>query len=162
MRTIIAEWQAALKEIYTETEINKLVYLVLEKIVGFDRVQLLTKNDLTLNEMQRYTIDSYVNRLKNGEPIQYILGETEFFGLKIHVNQSALIPRPETEELVEWILEVAGRTWTRGLRRSDEPAAIPNRAARSSCSRMRLAHRCLCHTVCRMRPEFLAHLGAID
>lgn len=125
MRTIIAEWQAALKEIYTETEINKLVYLALEKIACFDRVQLLTKNDLTLNEMQRYTIDSYVNRLKNGEPIQYILGETEFFGLKIHVNQSALIPRPETEELVEWMIEVIGRPRTKILDIGTGSGCIP-------------------------------------
>ena len=125
MRSIVADWQTELKEIYTESEINKLVYLVLEKIVGFDRVQLLTKNDLTLNEMQRDAISSYIKRLKNGEPIQYILGETEFFGLKIHVSQSALIPRPETEELVEWILEVAGRTWTKILDIGTGSGCIP-------------------------------------
>ena len=54
------------------------------------------------------TIDYFekaIIRLKNNEPIQYVLGFTNFFGLQINVNRSVLIPRPETEELVEWVLE---------------------------------------------------------
>lgn len=61
-----------------------------------------------------------VRRLKTGEPVQYIVGRTEFHGLMLHVTPDVLIPRPETEELVEWVLDELPRgnsnysTWEQG------------------------------------------------
>ncbi len=64
----------------------------------------MTEQDLKLNSTQKSELDAAISRLKNYEPIQYILEETEFFGLPFYVNKNVLIPRPETEELLELII----------------------------------------------------------
>ena len=94
-----------LSEIYSEEEIHIFSFLILEKITGLSKVQLLSNSELILCEAQRTDANEMIYRLKNHEPIQYIIGETEFFGLKFKVNSSVLISRPETEELVQWILK---------------------------------------------------------
>lgn len=74
----------------------------------------MSRLDLALNpgrELSSSEINKFedsISRLQNHEPIQYIIGETEFFGLKFRVNEHVLIPRPETEELVQWILDDIG------------------------------------------------------
>lgn len=92
--------------IYSETEIDTLFFWVAEKIL--DKPASILK--LALNE-EWFEFQENKNRflfqlmeLKSHKPIQYVLGETEFYGLKFFVNENVLIPRPETEELVEWIL----------------------------------------------------------
>jgi release factor glutamine methyltransferase len=62
--------------------------------------------EISLEEKEKF--ESAIQRLSKHKPIQYILGETEFFGLKFKVNKNVLIPRPETEELVQWILDDVG------------------------------------------------------
>lgn len=96
--------KAELKNSYSDSEIRTFGMLILEKITGFSRTQLLVNKEFRLNNEQNQLASQYLERLKNHEPIQYILGETEFCGLKFKVNPGVLIPRPETEELVEWIL----------------------------------------------------------
>ncbi len=104
MQNFLEILNASLKNTYSKSEIGIIGYLLLEKITGFSRTQLLVQKDIRLNENQFQIAASYIERLKNNEPIQYILGETEFYGLKFKVNSSVLIPRPETEELVEWVV----------------------------------------------------------
>ncbi len=104
MQNILEILNASLKDTYSKSEIGIIGYLLLEKITGFSRTQLLVQKDIRLNENQFQIATSYIERLKDNEPIQYILGETEFYGLKFKVNPSVLIPRPETEELVEWVV----------------------------------------------------------
>ncbi|MFV0391814.1 MAG: peptide chain release factor N(5)-glutamine methyltransferase [Paludibacteraceae bacterium] len=94
-----------LRSIYSKKEINTFTYLLLEKITGLTKTQLLVQNRLVLNKKQRKVGEEFIERLKTSEPIQYILGEVEFYGLRFKVNSAALIPRPETEELVEWIVD---------------------------------------------------------
>jgi release factor glutamine methyltransferase len=65
----------------------------------------LSRKDIQLSENERQQIDRIIARLKKNEPLQYILGETEFYGLPIKVEPHVLIPRPETEELTEWTVE---------------------------------------------------------
>ncbi|MDO5665154.1 MAG: peptide chain release factor N(5)-glutamine methyltransferase [Bacteroidia bacterium] len=96
-----------LKEFYSEGEINSLVRLTLEKGIGMSFADILACKFNNLSDAQVLQIEEIVSKLKNFEPIQYILGKTEFFGLTFHVSNSVLIPRPETEELVQWILDLA-------------------------------------------------------
>ncbi|MHB9056082.1 MAG: peptide chain release factor N(5)-glutamine methyltransferase [Paludibacteraceae bacterium] len=104
MQNFLRILNSSLKEIYPESEIHVFGNLLLEKITGLSRTQLLLHNNLLLNDEQNNQAIQFIERLKKQEPIQYVLGETEFYGLKFKVNGSVLIPRPETEELVEWII----------------------------------------------------------
>ena len=103
MQQFLKDLQTSLKGEYSESEIHVLGMLILEKLTGFSRIWLLIHKELKLNDEQNIIASQDLERLKNHEPRQYILGETEFYGLKFKVNPSVLIPRPETEELVEWV-----------------------------------------------------------
>ena len=75
-------------------------------ITGLSMVQLLAEPNLQLTEEQQKWFDKAVARLQNNEPIQHILGYSEFYGYRFKCDGRALVPRPETEELVEWIINV--------------------------------------------------------
>ena len=90
--------------IFPQGEIERLIFLIFEKIRGYSRTQFLLSKEEELEESELLEIESIVGRLKNQEPIQYILGVTEFYGLPFYTVPGVLIPRPETEELVQWII----------------------------------------------------------
>lgn len=94
-----------LKGHYPETEVQGFVRIIFESVCGWDYTrQVLNKDEkLNLDEMQQ--VEIIIGRLKIHEPIQYIMGETEFYGLNLKVTPSVLIPRPETEELVNWVID---------------------------------------------------------
>jgi len=89
---------------YTASEINEILLLAAESVSGRSRTQILCDRHTKFSENEAQKLKKIALRLQNGEPIQYILGETWFFGTRFFVNKNTLIPRPETEELVEWIL----------------------------------------------------------
>ena len=90
--------------IFDEKEIESFFYMTLEAFHSLKRVDLVLNPDLELDSFQILKWETVLSQLKEQKPIQYILGETEFFGLPFYVNENTLIPRPETEELVAWIL----------------------------------------------------------
>jgi len=94
----------ALKEKYPKTEIAAFFFLLLENKLNLQRIDTVLKPDFIIDDTILSELKSTLKRLQKEEPIQYILGETEFYGLPFIVNKNTLIPRPETEELVEWIL----------------------------------------------------------
>lgn len=96
-----------LNGIYVERELENLFYWMVEDRFAITRMDFKW-SDYRLSESELLTIRSIVKRLKNKEPIQYILGSTYFYNAKILVNQHTLIPRPETEELVDLILKENG------------------------------------------------------
>ena len=103
MQSTFAHIQTELQGIYPESEIRSFILLIIEKLTGFSRTQIILNKNTQIFDLHRQEVDSFLEKLKKNVPIQYILGETEFYGLMFTVNESVLIPRPETEELVDWI-----------------------------------------------------------
>ena len=99
-----ANFLEKLASFYDEKEVESFFYIILEAFHQLKRVDLALNPDLELDTIQLLQWETVLLQLKSYKPIQYILGETEFFGLPFYVNQNTLIPRPETEELVDWIL----------------------------------------------------------
>ncbi|MDR0231892.1 MAG: peptide chain release factor N(5)-glutamine methyltransferase [Dysgonamonadaceae bacterium] len=94
-----------LKPFYPDAEIKSFIRLILEQVCQIKPYEISVCKDKKISANERQEIERIVVSLKEYKPIQYILGETEFFGLTFSVNPSVLIPRPETEELVELILK---------------------------------------------------------
>ena len=94
-----------LSSLYEEQEIESFFYIILEKLHGLKRIDLALNPQKVMDGAHLKQWKNIVSELKKQRPIQYILGETEFYGLRFLVNENTLIPRPETEELVELIIE---------------------------------------------------------
>lgn len=93
-----------LKEIYREPEINAIANIIIKTITGVTRLHQLYMPEHQVTGKQAEKIMDICNELKTGKPIQYIIGETIFFDCTIRVSGATLIPRPETEELVDRII----------------------------------------------------------
>ena len=93
-----------LQGMYDKEEIHSFFYLLCDSFLNYRRFDVSMNHDRLLSKPTIARFDSALARLQAREPIQYILGCTEFYGLPFQVNKHTLIPRPETEELVDWIL----------------------------------------------------------
>ena len=80
--------------------------LLMSHITGLSMTQLLAERDFCLSEEQQKWYVEAIERLKNNEPLQHVMGQCEFYGRKFKCDGRALVPRPETEELVEWIISM--------------------------------------------------------
>ena len=105
LKTYKTEFYEQLFPLFPEMEVESFFYLLTESYLEKTRIQLALEPDFELNSTQLQQFEKALQRLLQQEPIQYILGDTEFFGYPFQVNQHTLIPRPETEELVAWIIE---------------------------------------------------------
>lgn len=94
-----------LQAIYSNRECTQLAAWILEKVTGYNRIDRLLNKDTQLTPEQMAAWESIRERMLLHEPVQYVLNEAPFMGLLLNVNKHTLIPRPETEELVNWILE---------------------------------------------------------
>jgi len=93
-----------LSEIYPETEIQSFFNLLIEFKFNLSRIDLALNPKKKLDKDEVDYFQKALTSLKKQIPIQYIIGETEFYGMPFKVNSNVLIPRPETEELVDWII----------------------------------------------------------
>jgi len=101
-RTVLAK---ELKSIYENEELKNIIDLVLEHITGLPRIEQVRNKIPYLTCTQLEDLDTITERLRQNEPVQYVLGEAWFAGMKFKVNKHVLIPRPETEELVDWVVK---------------------------------------------------------
>ena len=92
-----------LEKIYGSNEANALIMILLEHYFGIDRMKIALEPEMRLSESEMLTLHFAVKELLKNKPIQYIIGETEFCGMRFFVDENVLIPRPETEEMVMMI-----------------------------------------------------------
>lgn len=93
-----------LKEQYSLPELQNFLYLIFKNLMDLSKTDIHISQRKEIPDHLIVKINDIINELKENKPIQYILGETEFYGCNIKINQNTLIPRPETEEMVRWIL----------------------------------------------------------
>ena len=98
------KFNESLFDIYNSEELNIIFYRVMQNLTNKSKLELMTSN-YKLGNVKEKIFYEYVNRLSNYEPIQYILGNTIFNNLEFDLDNSVLIPRPETEELVDLIIK---------------------------------------------------------
>ncbi|MCK0131822.1 peptide chain release factor N(5)-glutamine methyltransferase [Flavobacteriaceae bacterium F08102] len=124
-------FETELITLYAIEEIKSFFNLLTAHFFNLSRVDLALTPNLSITDTDIQRLNNALYRLKNHEPIQYIIGSTSFFGLPFKVNQNVLIPRPETEELVAWILNEYP---------SDQEIVILEIGTGSGCISISLAH----------------------
>ena len=92
---------------FEAVELSSIIGMLIEEVSGWNRTQQIIHQNTAFNQVQVDQIEKYTEQLISGKPIQYILGKAWFMGQNFTVNENVLIPRPETEELVEWIISYA-------------------------------------------------------
>ena len=106
-------YASQLEKIYGSDEANALIMILLEHYFSIDRVKIALEPELRLSESEMLTLHFAVKELLKNRPIQYVIGETEFCGMRFFVNENVLIPRPETEEMVRLL---AVGNWTSAVK----------------------------------------------
>jgi release factor glutamine methyltransferase len=105
VKDVFAEYRTQLRALYDAHEADAIALTVLKEITGQSSAYLKAFPEYQFPEELQGKANAILQELSTGKPLQYILGHTEFYGLPFKVNPSVLIPRPETEELVEWVLK---------------------------------------------------------
>lgn len=105
VQDIVTYYKNKLRSIYTESEAYSLLYTLIFQFFGFSKIDLVKQSNLRLNESEMLKIHFAIKDLINQKPIQYITGKLEFLDLELQIEAGVLIPRPETEQLVQLIID---------------------------------------------------------
>jgi release factor glutamine methyltransferase len=105
VKDVFTEYRTQLSALYDTQEADAIALTVLKEVTNQTGAYLKAFPEYHLSVEWQGTMKAILKELSTGKPLQYVLGHTEFYGLPFKVNPSVLIPRPETEELVEWVLK---------------------------------------------------------
>ncbi|MBR3092964.1 MAG: peptide chain release factor N(5)-glutamine methyltransferase [Bacteroidaceae bacterium] len=133
LQSLFRDVTKSLSAVYDQREARTVAFMLLESLLHVSRVDVLADKDITFSSIQRNQLQGMLDRLVKHEPVQYVLGEAEFCGLTLEVSPDVLIPRPETEELVQWVCDDFGD--------SSMPISIVDVCTGSGCIALSLAHR---------------------
>jgi release factor glutamine methyltransferase len=103
-------FKSELSTVFDQSEIEVFFYRLIEYKLQLSKIDVLLQSNVEIDSANGSFFKSAIQELQQEKPIQYIIGFTEFYGLTFNVNETTLIPRPETEELVDWILKDAAKT----------------------------------------------------
>jgi len=134
LQTIKAQFYEELSGNYPSEEVQSFFGLLAESILNYTRYETVMHAAEIISEAKQQQFQRAIERLKKHEPIQYIIGETEFYGLPFKVTPATLIPRPETEELVSWVIDCAKERAT-----ALQPLSILDMGTGSGCIAISLA-----------------------
>ncbi|NLR61321.1 peptide chain release factor N(5)-glutamine methyltransferase [Chitinophaga polysaccharea] len=95
----------AISELYDEREAASIAHIIMEYLTGMSKLDRIVHKTKMLSPDQNQRLKTAIEALQRQEPVQYITGTGWFYGMELLVNKNVLIPRPETEELVEWIVQ---------------------------------------------------------
>ncbi|WP_425075823.1 peptide chain release factor N(5)-glutamine methyltransferase [Psychroserpens sp. S379A] len=132
LKTVLNDFHSTLDEYYGKDEVNSFFDLLMEHYLKIKRIDLALNPKYEIDTEEHELFFKALQELKLYKPIQYIIGETEFYGLPFKVNEHTLIPRPETEELVDWIIKCH-------TERSDESPRILDIGTGTGCIPITLA-----------------------
>jgi release factor glutamine methyltransferase len=104
LKEIVARFKSELGDQYPADEIRNICYLVAEQLLNYSKIDFHLNGEAPISANIAEKFMDALGRLKNWEPVQYVTGQTTFMDLDLRVNNSVLIPRPETEELADWII----------------------------------------------------------
>ncbi|WP_040279960.1 peptide chain release factor N(5)-glutamine methyltransferase [Psychroserpens damuponensis] len=104
LKDILHIYHNELDNLFGNEEVNSFFNLLIEHYLDLKRIHLVLYPEYAVTKEEEQPLFEALAQLKQHKPIQYIIGETEFYGLPFKVNEHTLIPRPETEELVDWII----------------------------------------------------------
>lgn len=121
---VVQHYIKSLSEIYDEEEAKAIMRFVMKETLEWSHAELLLNSEETISEVKANTLAYYLVRLMKHEPVQYVLKTAYFDGMKFFIDRNVLIPRPETEELVEWIYDEY---------RSESPSSILDIGTGSGC-----------------------------
>lgn len=105
----VTDLKKRLAPVYGEGEAKAMVRLIFHHLKGWSATDIIVNGDRQVSPYIHSLIERIMKRILNGEPIQYVLGDVRFYGMDFKVNRNVLIPRPETEELVDMIVKENGR-----------------------------------------------------
>jgi release factor glutamine methyltransferase len=106
VKDVFTCFRLGLSTLYDANETEAITLLVVSEITGLSKGKIKAFPEAELSSPKSKKLENLLKQLQTGKPVQYVLGTTEFYGLPFYVNPSVLIPRPETEELVEWVTSV--------------------------------------------------------